>query len=90
MRAPAVPIYGEAGGVRVDWSQSEALLFDIAAYTSFLPVTYAIVMHSADGKRSTFNASFKAPPKEQVLRLPFKELRPLTSEGVNLEAVRQI
>jgi hypothetical protein len=82
--------YGEAGGVRVDWSQAEALLFDVAAHTSFLPVTYTIVVHSVDGKRSAWNASFTAPPKEHVLRLAFKDLRPLTSQGVDLQSVRQI
>ena len=82
--------YGEAGGVRMDWSQAEALLFDVAAYTSFVPATYAIVLHSVDGKRSNWNASFKAPPKEHVLRLAFKDLRPDTSPGVNLQSVRQI
>lgn len=92
VEAPATValFYGEAGGVQVDWSQAEALVFDVAAYTSFLPVTYAIVLHSVDGKRSTWNASFKAPPKEHVLRLAFKALRPLTEEGVNLQSVRQI
>jgi hypothetical protein len=74
----------------VDWSQAEALLFDIAAYASFIPATYAIVLHWVDGKRSNWNASFEAPPKEHVLRLAFKDLRPDTPEGVNLQSVRQI
>ena len=69
-------VYGSNGNVRVDWSTASALVVDIAAYTSFLATTYAIVLFSDGGRRSRFNATFAAPPKEQRLTLPFKTLQP--------------
>lgn len=82
-------VYGDEGGVREDWSQASALLVDIAGYTSFLPTTYAIVLFSDDGKRSRWNATFVAPPKQQVLRLAFSDLQPdEPGKGVDLTRVR--
>ncbi len=82
-------IYGERGGIRVDWARAQSMLIDVASYTSFLPTTYTVLVMSDDGGRSKWSGSFKAPPEERMLTLRFSDLVG-ESTPANLRRIRQV
>lgn len=71
-------LYGTFAGTELseDWRDAKTLTVDIGACTTFLPITYAIVLFSGDGGRSRFFGKFVGPPgpSDEVIDLSFAEV----------------